>query len=372
MSEDNDKEPEGATGEENALAIADGVHAWKTLTKGEGPLWRRFNREENEKASRRRSREGAKSDLDQGALPEGHPFVPSDNPQRFSCPFNAMAHLGEKQNTKNTGSAMERPESLPTPPPTTQEHVTSNTRPDGSQYTNLSPPASNQSSVSKCPIRMLDERSPEEIAEYFETHKHEIPRSHEICVKRYQSNAASIRQLDAKYGSLVNMIQGLGMKHQPLLPARGDEEDFAEMDAKSARKVEEWAGNVKEAPNAQDSASQSIPNDSGSNTEERQGHFDRPLKEIRVGESPSRPWGISVPAAAIRDPNEREATPKPKAAASQTSAQPQTKKAIKEEPDDKPRMVFTGPVFIGYSAEEAANLIRKCGWDPQGPPMTDD
>jgi proteasome activator subunit 4 len=30
--------------------------------------------------------------------------------------------------------------------------------------------------------------------------------------------------------------------------------------------------------------------------ETRTAHFDRPLKEVRVGESPSRPWGISIPA----------------------------------------------------------------------------
>jgi len=30
-------------------------------------------------------------------------------------------------------------------------------------------------------------------------------------------------------------------------------------------------------------------------------------------------------------------------------------------------MIFTGPVFIGYSPEQAAALIKKCGWDPQGP-----
>ena len=36
-----------------------------------------------------------------------------------------------------------------------------------------------------CPIRFLDQHSPVEAATYFENHKHEIPRSHEICVKRY-------------------------------------------------------------------------------------------------------------------------------------------------------------------------------------------
>ena len=55
-------------------------------------------------------------------------------------------------------------------------------------------------SAPACPIRYMDQHSPEEIAKYFEAHKHELPRSHELCVKRFQDNDASIRQLDAKYG----------------------------------------------------------------------------------------------------------------------------------------------------------------------------
>ena len=42
--------------------------------------------------------------------------------------------------------------------------------------------------IGVCPIRFLDQHSPEEVATYFERHKHELPRSHEVCVKRYQSN----------------------------------------------------------------------------------------------------------------------------------------------------------------------------------------
>ena len=312
-------------------------------------------------------------------MPEGHPLLPGDDPDPSNCPFEAMSNLREQQGSKHTSSTTERPDSLPTPPPTAREQPRDGIKPGGSQQPNLSPPASNQSSISKCPIRMLDERSPEEIAEYFETHKHEIPRSHEICVRRYQSNEASIRQLDAKYGSLVNMLQGLGMKHQSLLPAREDEDEFTHSDSKSARKVQEWAGKVTGTANAERSTTHDVPHDSTAETEGRQSHFNRPLKEIRVGESPSRPWGISVPAAAAvpRDPVERQATPKPagKAAAAQTAPQPQTIGASQEDTQtsapDKPQMVFTGPVFIGYSAEQAASLIRKCGWDPQGSSRTD-
>lgn len=367
-SEDNVLASQIATGEENAVAIADEVYAWKVLTKGEGPLWQRFNKEEKEKASRRQSLEESKSGKKEGAMPEGHPPV---DPYESRCPFDAMAHLDEPQDT-STSSARRRPESLPTPPPA-QERFASKSFLDGSQNTNLSPPLSIPGSASKCPIRLLDERSPEEIAEYFETHKHEIPRSHEICVKRYQSNAESIRQLDAKYGSLVNMLQGLGMKHQPLLPAKEDEEALAEMDAKSAKKVENWAGNVKESHDVEASADQEdLPSSSVVDTEERQGHFDRPLKEIRVGESPSRPWGISVPGgiASFRNPNESEEIPTPRVTAPNVAPQSQAKKATNERPEgtavEKPQMVFTGPVFIGYGAEQAADLIKKCGWDPQG------
>ena len=54
--------------------------------------------------------------------------------------------------------------------------------------------------------------------QYFEKHKHELPRSHEVCINRFQSNAQSIEELDRKYGDLVSMIQGLGQKHQDYLP----------------------------------------------------------------------------------------------------------------------------------------------------------
>ena len=284
-----------------------------------------------------------------------------------------MANLRQQQPGKADAPQSQRPGLLPTPPHT-QEQAEEKPALEGNNEGSISPSPSITGSISKCPIRMLDERSPEEIAEYFEHHKHEIPRSHEICVKRFQSNTESIRQLDAKYGNLVNMIQGLGMKHQPLLPTKGEEEDFSEGDAKSIKKVENWAENVKENPEEVDVHSALLANPS--DTDAREGYFDRPLKEVRVGESPSRPWGISVPgAAAIRDTVESEAVPTP--------VGPETKQrrgSIEQvtlplkgngtggQNDDKPHMVFTGPVFIGYPAEQAALLIEKCGWDPQGPP----
>ncbi len=221
---------------------------------------------------------------------------------------------------------------------------------------------------------MLDERSPEEVAEYFETHKHEIPRSHEICVKRYQSNAHSIRQLDAKYGNFVNMLQGLSMKHQPMLPPQEDTGSAAGMDGRSVEKIQKWADNVEETPaDVQDLHRRLLPN-----TEDRQGHFDRPLIDIRVGESPGRPWGIPMLGAeALGGLSESESflahgNGGAKSHQCPSHPQPQAKQFTNEggrlpQKDDKPGMVFTGPVFIGYSAEQAAALIQKCGWDPNGP-----
>ncbi|KKY28526.1 hypothetical protein UCDDS831_g00267 [Diplodia seriata] len=110
---------------------------------------------------------------------------------------------------------------------------------------------------------------------------------HEVCIKRFQSNAESIRQLDAKYGSLVNMIQGLGEKHQPMLKESPTDED-AVIETESGGRVADWAKAVSTSAQAGGDASpdpeQPLPEE-----EERQPHFDRPMKEIRVGESPSRP-----------------------------------------------------------------------------------
>ncbi|CAI0646786.1 unnamed protein product [Colletotrichum noveboracense] len=150
--------------------------------------------------------------------------------------------------------------------------------------------AANGGSPAKCPIRYLDQHSPEEIAHYVETHKHELPRSHEVCVRRYQKNEVQIKKLDAKYGNLVNMIQGLSALHQPMLPSSQQEQE--ETDRASNERVENWAKAV--TATATDDAEQSLPALEDAE-EARQSHFDRPLKEVRVGESPSRPWGISVP-----------------------------------------------------------------------------
>ena len=165
--------------------------------------------------------------------------------------------------------------------------------PDGKQFDDEKKSeqalCSNESNTSgpACPIRFLDQYSPEDIAKYFEEHKHELPRSHELCVKRFQANAESIRELDAKYGNLVNMIQGLGHKHQPMLVTTASQEPaVSEGAAKgSNQKIQRWAEGVSDEP-AQDNAA----------NQDRTSHFDRPLKDVRVGESPSRPWGMPIPS----------------------------------------------------------------------------
>ena len=254
--------------------------------------------------------------------------------------------------------------------------------------------------------------SGEEVATYFERHKHELPRSHEVCVKRYQSNEKQIRELDAKYGNLVSMIQGLGEKHQNYLPKEPDAEeadvnnDDAEDDAKRDEKVRKWASSVS-AQAGQDTGH--------AEEEERTPHFERPLRDVRVGESPSRPWGISVPVKYVEEAAARSegssspvklrhtsVNPKPDQATGgktgkcpfgfdkidepqveakipqqdQKSAQPvfidpgpKVHKAsvddnsATEQTEKRSNMVFTGPVFLGYSAEDAAKILRQCGLD---------
>lgn len=152
--------------------------------------------------------------------------------------------------------------------------------------------ASARSSAARCPIRYMDDHSPEELAKYFEAHKHEIPRSHAICVTRFQRSSATMRQIDAKYGSLVNMIQGLSARHKSLLPESGQ-------NGSSADRVEKWAEDVSSKsphPTTLSTVEEDeVPEPEVADEEDRMGHFERPLREVRVGESPSRPWGIPVP-----------------------------------------------------------------------------
>ena len=242
----------------------------------------------------------------------------------------------------------------------------------------------------KCPIRFLDQHSPEEVAKYFENHKHEIPRSHEVCVKRYQQNEQSIRQLDAKYGNLVNMIQGLGVKHKQYLP--GDEQnEQLRKEQGSVEAVEKWADDISHKSPEPIPEQAPADNDVTEEEEERKPRFARSLREIRVGESPSRPWGIFVPAAQepsksamlsdrgsardlagseITNPRSIRQEPAkrcpvdhglhhalPNGLGAQTAQKAVASEAGKE-PSSQPRIVFNGPVFFGYSAEQAAALLQ--------------
>lgn len=261
----------------------------------------------------------------------------------------------------------------PSPPATSNNSYQDGKSPEKKQHTDTS---SLPETTGRCPIRFLDSRSPEDIAEYFRMHRHEIPRSHEICVKRYQSNEQSIRELDAKYGDLVNMIQGLGAKHRPLLP-RTETEQARDGPASNGERIAQWSAELSDEVAMEANAAcghldneQCIPLKL---EEDRQLHLDHPLRDIRVGESPSRPWGLPVPITSddsipsrgsvrscSRGPAE---TPRerPSAARPKDHRQTKSKRLAGNDfaVDEKPHMLFTGPVFIGYSPEQAATILKQ-------------
>ena len=229
----------------------------------------------------------------------------------------------------------------------------------------------------KCPIRFLDKHSPEEVAQYFENHKHELPRSHEICVKRYQQNETSIRQLDAKYGNIVSMIQGLGNKHKQYLPDK-ERAAMSSSDQKSTAAVEKWANNVDGDTDIVDGNDV----DGEAEPDSRLSHFEKPLRDIRVGESPTRPWGIHVPADRPNAPS-AASSPKPSAVPSvkldgeKSESKPvvddctpdatstrasashiSSKRSRGRRPN---QIIFNGPVFLGYSPEQAAQFLNQIG-----------
>jgi hypothetical protein len=153
---------------------------------------------------------------------------------------------------------------------------------------------SERSKTARCPIRYLDNHSPEEVAQYFENHKHEIPRSHALCIKRYQTDSQTRRMLDEKYKDTVQMLKGLGRHHQPYLHAPSIPDAGQLPDPSAAARVEEWAEEV----HAKSLAGDEMHPDETREVEgedDRANQFDRSLRDVRVGESPSRPWGIHVP-----------------------------------------------------------------------------
>lgn len=278
-----------------------------------------------------------------------------------------------------------------------------------------------------CPIRFLDQHSPEEVATYFEKHKHELPRSHEVCVRRYQGDEKQVRELDARYGNMVQMIRGLGEKHVNFLPKEPDEGDGGgdvddSKDHGEEEKVRQWASSVSIQGLREPGGSRSElgATDAEAEGEEvRESHFSRPLRDVRVGESPSRPWGVPVPAAFLEradsegtshpaqvNPAPFEAHPARKdadegpipkkarcpfapgaaaladapnteshrqradlAASEADAASPQSpepgtaKQPTPESGRDRShrQVLFTGPVLIGYSPEDAARFLRESG-----------
>ncbi|KAL9580717.1 MAG: hypothetical protein Q9212_004331 [Teloschistes hypoglaucus] len=314
---------------------------------------------------------------------------------------NACLHLGRRRNERTKGLSRTRglvirvidhmPPLCPFSPQKTEEALRIEPGPVMSQQEPLASPAhrlqsenaedpiaaeahsndqqshspSQAGSASKCPIRFLDQHSAEELAEYFKNHSHELPRSHEICVKRYQRNEDQIRQLDHKYGSLVNMIQGLGHKHQSLLHTKAEDEQLGHEQI-SQEKVDGWNEKLK---NGQETQVDGAGEDDA--VDQREGHFDRPLKEIRVGESPSRPWGISVPLGASippsaasgqeipRDISNEPDPPTPASAAGQQAIGVPPK--LSDTVRSNRGMVFTGPVFLGYPPDQIAEILQRTG-----------
>ena len=404
-----------------SLQIKEGVKAWKAIqgqhTINNNPVVTDI---EDQSQSPRIESSDVTNLIKQHPISVSQPTVQDFTTEGFrgqlGCPFASKTALRKRQRSAQISQALTYPlpDSLPTPPAISEELANDPIAVEFHATDVTSSPPSAAGSSFRCPIRFLDQHSPEEVAKYFENHKHEIPRSHEICVKRYQSNSESIRQLDAKYGNLVSMIQGLGMKHQPLLPINDEEVDGAWLDRQSVEKVEKWAASCTDDGRGTETKPY------GSGSEERLSHFDRPLKEIRVGESPSRPWGISVPQAADSTPSEGPMQDDAQEAqllsgdSQQLNAQhdvPQNltskgKHPFNHSPMDvnpsdpsrsyhensqssnvqvqidemsaksgnsnpassrRPRMLFTGPVFIGYSAEQAKALLQECFQNMQSP-----
>jgi hypothetical protein len=252
------------------------------------------------------------------------------------------------------------------------------------------PDPSLEESQPLCPIRFLDQHSPEEVAKYFENHKHELPRSHQFCVSRFQENADALKNLDSKYDDVVCMVKELGKVHQPIFPQAEDiaVEDAEEEPHRPDSKVESWVKDVEDGEG----------DDVDENAETREQRFDRPMSDIRVGESPSRPWGIRVPAefedngdarskksdrtaspfepeaeenrdpplecpfpgAPLMDPHpldveceEPQKVPKEPPARAATAPTPPS--------GEPPRIVFNGPVFFGYAPDQIMTFMNQFG-----------
>lgn len=216
----------------------------------------------------------------------------------------------------------------------------------------------NGSSTGKCPIRYMDKHSPAEIAHYVETHKHELPRSHEICLRRYQRDEDQVKKLDSKYGDLVSMIEGLGQLHQPWLPETDEDGPPRPNDVVQPpnERVETWAQDVDANSNPEEAIADF------NYDHERQSHFDRPLNEVRVGESPSRPWGIHVPRYEPSSVDEDQLVSPPPAPV----RMPSPVQSVRE---DTPTKKTPGKCPFDHTKFAAGSMSMPPGHAPQPPPV---
>lgn len=277
-------------------------------------------------------------------------FTTPGRPGKLRCPFTANAAVNSSALASSTngypgastprsslsrGSVSgRRSKRTSFHDPIRAEFCGADTQPSGTKSPSI------EDSAPMCPIRFMDQHSPEEVAAYFEKHKHELPKSHEACVRRYQTNEQRIKELDEKYGNLVSMIQGLGTKHQPMLPEEPrdeDEEEEAEqaenpsefLEPEESDKIKKWATAVSDSLVGEgDVAAAVAATLRDEPTPDRASRFERPLKEVRLGESPSRPWGIQVPLSVKRSPSaasvksEQTASPAPTPPPKQAAAPP--------------------------------------------------
>jgi hypothetical protein len=340
-------------------------------------------------------------------------FTTAGTPSKLGCPFASTSGRGSLLATPHSSTSRSSLRGRRSKRPSFTDPIRAEIC--GIDAASAEPSVAASGSAAVCPIRFLDQHDPEEVAKYFEKHKHELPRSHEVCITRFQSNQESIEQLDRKYGNLANMIQGLGQKHQAWLPE--DPEDAIEEQAennvagddKADAKVEKWAKAVSASLHEGTPSARETPTEHGLD-ETRTAHFDRPMKEVRVGESPSRPWGVTIPpkytdahsSSSVgsaptasppiplktdrpigetpqktgkcpfdhlsKTPDHRSAQPPPltepvtpRAPPLPSQEPPQAQEhntRARETVHTVPQMVFNGPVFLGYPPEQLLTLLQ--------------
>jgi proteasome activator subunit 4 len=347
-------------------------------------------------------------------------FTVAGTPSKLGCPFASGSGRGSPLATPRSSTSRLSVRGRRSKRPSFTDPIRAEIFSNNPASVTASVAASGSAAV--CPIRFLDQHNPEEVAQYFEKHKHELPRSHEVCITRFQSNQESIEQLDRKYGNLVNMIQGLGQKHQVWLPEDPEDaiaeepevEPHMSTAAKADTKVQNWASAV--SASLHDGTPPPEESEVHAHDETRDTDFDRPLKEVRVGESPSRPWGISIPAKytnaessssvgsqptaspqlpldtgrSIRETPQKtgkcpfdhramgqtpgqqppQSAPQPQSQPGLTTPrmapveplpQPQIREPQSleaENPKMIPQMVFNGPVFLGYPPDQLLVLLQ--------------